>query len=178
MDKLTALWRGASYQDKLLQAYRNFNIATQSLFLLTGAGLTIATLAFGNSDHAWLSYSLLIVITTIGIYFLLKIKKLIESRSEDVNYFQNQIIEYEKSLPRNEQVLTAFKVYQKFGRTHPNPDEHFLNFLLDDSIRKQLIEKEKGHTRQILDRYLFWAFLLLWISFHLIALLSFSSSML
>lgn len=176
MDKLTALWQGASYQDKLLQSYRNFNITIQSVFLLTGTGLTIAILAFGDSDKAWLSYSLLIVITAIEIFFLYKIQRSIASRCEDVNYFQNQIIEHEKSIPRNEQVLTAFKVYQKFGRTNPNPDEHFLNFLLDDSIRKQLIEKDKGHTRQILDRYLFWAFQLLWISFHVIALLGIRSS--
>ena len=172
MDKLTALWQGASYQDKLLQSYRNLNIALQSVFLLVGSGFTIAVLAFGDYTEAWLSYTLLMLITVVANYFLCKIKSLIMARSEDVNYFHSQIVEYEKSLPKSEQVLTAFKVYQKFGRTNPNPDEHFLTFQLDDFTRKQLFEKDKGHTRQILDHRLFLGFHLLWIGFHLIGILS------
>jgi hypothetical protein len=97
-------------------------------------------------------------------------RKLINARAEDVDYFHNQIIEHEKSFPKDEQILTAFKVYQKFNRDRTNIAEYFQNFEITDSIRNQLTEKGKGHTRRLLDKYLFFGFFVVWACFHLVTL--------
>jgi len=119
--------------------------------------------------QGWLIYSLLIAVSALGIYLLIALNKLIKARSTDVNYFHRQIIEEETSLPSNEQVLTAFKVYQKFGEGDSKTKQISL---IDESVRKGLIEKGRGHTRMILERNLFWGLLLLWFSFHVVALTS------
>jgi hypothetical protein len=110
------------------------------------------------------------VVTLLGVYLLWMMRKLIASRSEDVNYYHNQIIAAEQQLPKEQQVLTAFKVYQKFGRKEADVTQHFLNLELNDTLRKQLIEKGKGHTRKLLDRNLFIGMLVVWICFHIASL--------
>lgn len=166
MNKLTALWQGAQYQDHLLQSYRKLHIILQAALLIIGVMLTIVMLSFENMVRWNFIYCLEVVVTAVALYFLWAMKKLITARSEDVNYYHNQIIAAEQQLPKEQQVLTAFKVYQKFGRKEADVTQHFLNLELNDTLRKQLIEKGKGHTRQVLDRNLFIAFLCLWICMH------------
>jgi len=170
VDKLTALWHGAQYQDHLLQSYRKLHVILQAALLVIGVMLTIATLFFKHAKESDLLYSLLIVITVFAWYMLWAMKKLIAARSEDVNYYHNQLIAAEQSLPKEQQVLTAFKVYQKFGRKEADVTQHFLNLELNDALRKHLIEKGKGHTRKLLDRNLFIGILGVWICFHIVSL--------
>lgn len=172
MDKLSALWQGATHQDKLLQAYRNFHLTTQSIFIAIGAGLSSCIVILNNPKQIWAAYGLLLTISLLGLYMLWIFRKLIRARGEDVNYFHQQIIETEKSLPKEEQVLTAFKVYQKFGRKISNPTEHFSGFLLDESVRMKLVEKTSGRARKILDQHLTTCFYMVWICFHLISIIS------
>ena len=172
MDKISTLWQGASYQDNLLQSYRDFHLTIQSILIAIGAGLSVATLTFADNLKIFSSYGLLLLITGLGIYLLFTMSNLIKARGEDVDYFHNQIIEYEKTLPKGEQVMTAFKVYQKFHRDKTNINEYFSNFDLTETIRNQLTEKGKGHTRLLLDKYLFWGFYMVWGCFHLVAIIS------
>ena len=169
MEKRSALWQGAAYQDKLLQSYRSINVTLQSALLILGAGFTIGTIAFSSSVQGWLIYSLLIAVSGLGVYLLITLNKLITSRSSDVNYFHSQIIEQEADLPPGEQVFTAFIVYQKSGQRDAKAEQLSL---ADAFSRGRLIEKGKGHTRKILERNLFWGLLLLWLSFHVVALVS------
>ena len=172
MDKLSLLWQGANYQDNLLQAYRNFHLTMQSILIAVGAGLSVATLTFDNNHKLIASYGLLLIITILAIYLLIKMRSLIKARGEDVDYYHNQIIEFEKSLPKEERTLTTFKVYQKFHRNQTDINDYFLNFELTNAVINQLTEKGKGHTRLFLDKHLFVGFLLVWLSFQLIAILS------
>ena len=170
MDKLTTLWQGANYQDNLLQAYRSFHLTIQSILIAIGAGLSIATLTIDYNLNKIFSYLLLCVISVLGIYLLLTMRKLINARAEDVDYFHNQIIEFENSCPPDQQVLTSFKIFQKFNRNKTNINEYFKIYELTDITRKELTEKGKGHTRQLLDKYLFFGFYIVWISFHFVSL--------
>ena len=97
-------------------------------------------------------------------------RNLINARCGDVDYFHNEIIEHEEILLKDGQVLTAFKVNQKFNRDKVDIHEYFANFELTPEIRKQLTEKGKGHTRKLLDKYLFRGFYGVWISLHGIGL--------
>lgn len=172
MEKLEALWQGASYQDNLLQSYRNFHLTIQSILIAIGAGISIAILSFDDLMKVVFSYLLLASVSFLGFYLLKKMKKVILARGEDVDYFHKEIIEYEKSLPKDQQVLTAFKVYQKFNRDKTNIAEYFIKFTLTDSIRSQLTEKGKGHTRKLLDQKLFYGFSLVWLCFQVVSLFS------
>jgi hypothetical protein len=68
MDKLSTFWQGATYQDSLLQAYRNFHLTIQSILIAIGAGLSVATLTFDTTLKTVFSYGLLSVITVLGVY--------------------------------------------------------------------------------------------------------------
>ena len=171
MNLLSSYWQGASYQDNLLQSYRNLHLTLQSILIAIGAGLSIAIFTFNTPMNSILSYCLLFVISMLGFYLLLTMRKLINARPEDVDYFHNQIIEFEKTLPKEEQVLTTFKVYQKFHRNKTDINQYFKTFELTEDIRMKLTEKSKGHTRKILDTQLFIGFLIVWISFHVVSLI-------
>lgn len=172
MNKIATLWQGASYQDHLLQSYRLFHFILQSVLLAIGSGLFIAILFFDDTAKASYAYVVLLIVTVLAIYLLMNMSRLIKARAEDVDYYHNQLIESESTLPREEQVLTAFKVYQKFARTKADSTAFFLQFQLTSEVRTQLTEKGKGHTRKILDHYLFLAFLMLWTCIHLMLVLN------
>ena len=173
MDKLTALWKGAAYQDHLLQSYRKLNIILQSALLGIGMWLFMVMGRFGHSVTDWLTYWLLAAVTALALYVMWTMKRLIAARSEDVNYYHNQIMEAEQSLPKEQQVLTAFKVYQKYGRKETATTSFFLNFELTPAIQKQLIEKGSGHTRKLLDRNVPIGFLCIWVFLHIVAFVNF-----
>lgn len=165
MNRLTFLWQGAKYQDDLLQAYRSFLFTMQSVLLVIGTGLSIAIIAIDDVAKIRAIYFLLILFTALAIYVVRFMKRLLVSRRDDVNYYHNKILQEEKNLPQEDQVLTAFKIYQKFSKgkseTNALPE-------ITETVRKQLIEKEKGHTRQLLDTYVTTAFLLTWVAFHIV----------
>ena len=172
MDLLSVLWKGADYQDKLLQSYRNILLTIQSVFTCMGGGLTLAVIFSKTASDFFFTYGLLVVISAVGIYLLYISKNIIHARSEDVDYFHNQIIHFEKSLVnKNDQVLTKFKVYQKYHRKKEDINAFFQSFEVTDEIRQNLTEKGKGHTRKLLDYYLYLAFGGVWASFHIISLI-------
>lgn len=172
MDTLFYLWQGAGYQDHLLQSYRGFYLNIASVLLAIGAGLTVAILAFAENSAAYLVYAILVVISVFAVCFSSVMKKLIAARTADVDYYHRQILETEKDLPRQQQVLTAFKVYQKYGAGNKGTNTFAGGFDATDDSRKQLIEKGKGHTRRILDVYLPVGFLVVWVCLHMVVLLS------
>ena len=141
-------------------------MTVQSILIAVGAGLSIATMTFDGLIKILFTYCLLLAISVFGVYLLKTMQKLIQAWGEDVDYFHNQIIEHEKTLTKSEQVLTAFKVYQKFNRNKTNNE----NFEITESIRNQLTSKGKGHTRQLLDKYLVSGFMIIWVCFHLISI--------
>ncbi|GAB1418674.1 MAG: hypothetical protein H3C41_11515 [Bacteroidales bacterium] len=172
MDKISTLWQGANYQDNLLQSYRNFHLTTQSIFIAIGVGLSVSIVSTSEINKQILLYGLLFVISSVGIYLLCKMKKLILARGQDVDYYHDQIIILEKKLSKEDRVLTAFKVYQKFNRQNVNTDDFFETFELTDKVVNELTEKGKGHTRRFLDHNLFIWFQLIWLTFHIICLIS------
>ncbi|MFY0600936.1 MAG: hypothetical protein JXR03_14775 [Cyclobacteriaceae bacterium] len=89
----------------------------------------------------------------------------IKSRKEDVDFCQRHILEFEKSLEPENQVLTRFKIYQKIGKgnkvlNQPNIDKK----LKDPRIIEILLEKGNGHTRKIIDELVPKCILIIWIA--------------
>lgn len=172
MDKISTLWQGAGYQDNLLQSYRSFHLTTQSIFIATGVGLTIAVVSIDGLEKCFLVYILLSLVSILGLYLLIKMKGLITARGEDVDYYHSEIIEYEKELPENERVLIPFKYYQKYNRQQVAIDSSSQNLRLTDEVINSLIKKGKGHTRSFLDTNLFIGYYLIWFSFHIVSIIT------
>ncbi|RYD58011.1 MAG: hypothetical protein EOP56_06985 [Sphingobacteriales bacterium] len=164
MDSIASLWRGASYQDHLLQSYRGFYLTVASISLGIGVGLVVAVHSFAGSYSAYWMYAALCFFSVWGVFFSIVMKRLIAARARDVDYYHNRILQFEKDLPEAAQVLTGFKVYQKFSRNNDTRVE------MTDAIRAQLIEKGKGHTRKLLDSQVPMMYHALWCCLHLVAL--------
>ena len=170
MDYLNYYWQGAAYQDNLLQTYRNFHLTSQSILIAIGAGLAYGVLGAAVPDSLPYVYALLVVISVLGVYLLVRMRQLIIARGQDVDFFHNRIIHLEMSLPKQEQVMTEFKVYQKFHRQQTDLNTFFEDYELSERTRAELTDKGKGHTRKFLDTHLFIGFLLVWLSFHVTCL--------
>ena len=170
MDNIQSLWMGASYQDHLLQSYRKIHLLTQAILLLIGVLLTIAIQVFSIESVSYYTYGALVVFSLFGIWFSFKMKKLIAARSEDVDYYHNSIIEAERLLPEQQQVLTNFKVYQKFR------GKGIQHIEITDELRSRLVEKGSGHARKVLDKDITTIFYILWIIINAISLASLFNS--
>ena len=170
--RLTFLWRGAQYQDSLLQAYRSFHFIIQSILLAIGAALSVAVVVTDDQRKAWAIYSLLVIVTALALRFLNMMRKLILARRDDVNYFHHHILETEKEVNADEQVLTQFKTYQKFHKKNANSAANFSLDLPSESMRQQLLEKDREHTRQLLDANASVYFLIVWGLFHVVVALA------
>lgn len=168
-NRLTFLWQGAKYQDDLLQSYRKFHFTLQATLLTIGSGLSTAILLIDDNLKAKAIYVLLIIITAFATYLLHVMQKLIMARREDVNYYHLEILKVEKTLPAEEQILTAFKIYQKYKKGHSDEKKIVHNA---EGSPTQLIEKRRGHTRKVLDRNLTIFFLAIWVSFHIVIALT------
>jgi len=173
INRLTFLWRGAQYQDSLLQAYRSIHFTMQSVLLATGAALSAGTILARDRQKAWAVYVLLVIVTVLAFRLLHIMRKLIMSRRDDVNYFHHHILETEKEIAvADERVLTQFKAYQKFHKSNNNPATKFLVDPLSEPQRQQLLEKDKEHTRQLLDANVSVYLLIVWALFHAIVALT------
>ena len=170
MDNIQALWKGASYQDHLLQSYRKIHLFTQAILLLIGVVLMIATQSIVLKPNCYYTYGVLLTFSVFGIWFSFKMKKLIAARSEDVDYYHNRIIEAERLLPEQQQVLTNFKVYQKFR------GKGLQHIEITDDLRSKLVEKGSGHTRKVLEKEMTTIFYLLWLIINAISLASLFNS--
>jgi len=171
LNRLTFLWRGAQYQDNLLQAYRSFHFVLQAILLATGAGLSVAVILTDNARMAWSIYLLLVIVTALALRLLFMMRGLILARRDDVNYFHHHLLEVEKEIGSDEQVLTRFKTYQKFHKSTKNSETEFSNEPVSQSTQ-QLLEKDKGHTRQLLDTTVSVYFLIVWGLFHAVVALT------
>ncbi len=172
INRLTFLWRGAQYQDSLLQAYRSIHFMMQGVLLAIGSALSVSVVLVNDRQKAGSIYVLLVIVTVLALRLLYLMRKLIMSRRDDVNYFHHHILDAEKEMAAAEQVLTQFKAYQKFHKSNQNPATRFSVDPLSESGRQQLLEKDKEHTRQLLDTNVSVYFLIVWGLFHAIVALT------
>lgn len=148
------------------------HLTIQSILIAVGAGLSIVTVKSIIILEVVFSYVLLIVVSGLGFYLLVKMKNLVKARGEDVDYFHNTIMEYEKGLDSEDQLMTNFKIYQILNRGNTKANEYFYSKEHKDIIRGKLTSNGNGHTRRVLDKHLFSGFTLVWISFYVVSILS------
>lgn len=164
-DSTEFILNGAIMQDTLLQSYRSFHLILQSIFVAVGAGLSIAILSFEKPIQAYLALVILVAIFVLGIYLLLRMRKIIVERGNDVNYWHRELIKAERSHIPTERFFTRFKIHQQARRKDVQHLEQL--FLSDkeisDSEIDQLIQKGLGHTRRVVDIWLFLGLWTIWL---------------
>ncbi|MBX7125049.1 MAG: hypothetical protein K1X47_05110 [Cyclobacteriaceae bacterium] len=151
----TPLYVEAGIQDQLLQSYRRFQLIVQSSLLLACVILfAVAMFVAGNTlalvIAAWMCVAI------FSRWSASRVRKMIQSRVTDVDYWQRQILDFELQHPERTPHLTNFKIHQKTRAGAVPPDSG------------QLLEKDKGHTRMLLDTLLIRAFGLTWLALGLL----------
>ncbi len=169
MSELNNLYTESAIQDNLLQSYRNFQLNMQSIFIAIGTGLTITIINTNTIFEAILIIIVFLVIAILSVFSLFKFRKVILARGYDVDYWHDRIIEAEKNVSNGKKYLTRFKVYQKLHRQDIDESE-FEQIIVNEEALKNLTEKGKGHTRKVIDTYLFRGFFVTWVVLLLVSL--------
>lgn len=166
------LLAGAQLQDSLLQNYRQIYLIVQSIFIAIGVGLCLNILSFDELVKSVLATLILVIFGSISLFLMHKIKKIIIARGEGVNYWHRKIITAEQNFPPAQRYFTEFKIYQKLHRK--DIDELKKQFLtnkeIDDDQSGLLVGKGLGHTRKILDQWLFTGILAIWVLLFVISM--------
>ncbi len=153
--------RQAGIQDSLLQSYRAYFFAIQSILLAAGAVVATLGLLDHSLDEQLVLLLILIAVFGLSLYSGIKFRNVILSRQKDVDYWQKAILEGEKLLLYDQRVFTAFKIHQKLKRQ--TLDQSALYQKMDDpAFFASLIQKDKGHTRAVVDSFVPMAFLFAW----------------
>jgi len=162
----------AELNDSLLQAYRNLHLTLQSIFMVLGAGLLVAVLHFNEALRSTLAACVLVALGIISTYILFKIRGIIIARGKDVSYWHCELIKAEQGLPPDRRYFTQFKIYQKLQRSKAEYLRQWTQLakgLTDEEIRL-LVETGLGHTRKILDKWLFIAIVVIWLLLAIIGI--------
>lgn len=159
------LIEGATLNDYLLQSYRNFHLILQSIFLAIGTGLFIAILSFNEIQKSTIASIILFALFLISFFILIKMYKIIIARGKDVNFWHRKIIGEEQNLSPDKRYFTKFKIHQRLRRSNTNDlQKLFLSEKkVEDHDINHLVEKGLGHTRKILDKWLFVGLGIIWL---------------
>ena len=165
IEYLDYLFEGAELNDSLLQAYRNFHLTLQSIFVAIGAGLSVAVLVFDEPIRSTLATLILVVLGIISIFILILMHRIIRARGNDVSFWHRKLIRAEQDLPPDRRYFTQFKIYQRLHRAEANHLQEL--FLTERKIPDEeidlLVERGLGHTRKILDKWLFIGIGIIWL---------------
>ena len=164
VDYLGYLLQGATMNDSLLQSYRNIHLTMQSIFLAIGTGLFVAVLAFNELAQSISAIAVLVVLTVIAFWAITEIRKIIKKRGEDVNFWHREVITVECSMSPCRRKFTKFKIEQSPKERRGNLEKRFLTdrVIKEDDIY-DLVEEGLGHTRKVLDVWLFDGIEVMWV---------------
>lgn len=159
------LLAGAQLNDSLLQSYRTMHLTVQSIFVAAGLGLFVAILILDGLLESSLGCFFLLALSVVALFTLYYMKRIILARGEDVNFWHRRLILAEQELPAHQRHFTEFKVEQQARRGKVG---HLRDlFLTAERIKPEdvtlLVQEGLGHTRRVLDRWLFRGILSMWV---------------
>lgn len=151
-DRLGSLLTAAAWQDSLLQAYRTLLLSSQALLLALGTGLFVADLAMDSAVRVYIASVLVLAIAIGGSYANLRLQGVVKLRSNDVDFWHEEILLYETSLPSPERLFTWFKLYQRGKELGRAPNEPRRHTLLENCSIPDLTGAGLGYTRKVIDQ--------------------------
>jgi hypothetical protein len=151
-DRLGFLLAAAAWQDSLLQAYRTMLLTSQALLLGIGTGLFVAELAMKSQVQVYVVSSLVVVVALGGSRANWRLQRVVRTRSTDVDFWHEEILECERALPLDGRAFTWFKDSQlnrEEGRPPNNPRR---KAVLKRRSIPELTSAGLGYTRNVIDR--------------------------
>jgi hypothetical protein len=152
----------AAWQDSLLQAYRTLLLASQAPLLALGTAFFVADLAMNSAIQVYVVSGLVLAIAIGGAYANWRLQGVVRSRGDDVDFWHEEILFYETSLPPRERLFTWFKLHQQCkeqGRLLNGPRR---DALLESVSIPALTGAGLGYTRKVIDRHFARALLSGW----------------
>ena len=173
-DNRDFLLQSAVWQDSLLQSYRSLHITLQSILLAIGIGLLIASMSASSFPKPTIetvtATVLLGVVGALQWFTTTRMRRIIQARGDDVNYWHRAIILAEQELPPHQRHFTNFKIHQQARRKNV---DHLRDLFLGETRISEdkadiLIEKGIGHTRRVVDQQLFLGISLIWVALFVV----------
>lgn len=152
-DRLGFLLAAAAWQDSLLQAYRTLLLASQAPLLALGTALFAADLILNSALQVYVVSGLIFAIAIGGAYANWRLQSVVKSRSDDVDFWHEELLLCETSLPPAERLFTWFKLRQWDKEHGRAPNDTRREALLGSVPIPALTGAGLGYTRKVIDRH-------------------------
>ena len=143
-DQASFLIAGITWQDSLLQAYRNYMVVTQSIFIAVGIVL-FNSQASADTINDKIPFAFpFTVIAVIGLLTLNFLSGAIIERAKSVDWWQKRLLKYERSNLMNKHFIT-FRAAKEHSFKPPEVDA--IN-LTEENI-ETLLRPDKPKARKV-----------------------------
>ncbi|MGZ6266264.1 MAG: hypothetical protein ACXWN4_05110 [Candidatus Limnocylindrales bacterium] len=158
---------GAQWRDSWLHGFRSLYLVMEVILLGLAGGLLVSIL---NLDvaRAWVPAALLVVVATISLVLLARMRRAALGLGDDVRFWHREIVRAERELPAERRVFTRFKLLQR-SRNHTDTDELAQLALstegLDEAGLDHLVEPfSSSATRRLIENRVPALIAMLWVS--------------
>ena len=152
-DRLGFLLTAAAWQDSLLQAYRTLLLSSQAPLFALGTALFVADLVMTTTARVYIVSGLVLAIAIGGAYVNWRLQDVVRSRSDDVDFWHEEILLRETSLPPQERLFTVFKLHQRDKENGRAPNDPRRDALIESVSIPALTGAGLGYTRKVIDRH-------------------------
>lgn len=141
--RVAVLLAGISWQDSLLQAYRNYLLFTQSIFLAVSIGLLTAQVSGHGMQTKIVFLAPNLAVGVLAIATLAILRRAIIDRAMAVDWWQRRLLRCEQASSSNRD-FTTYRVRKEHGFSGPEVEARDIS---DDQI-STLLRPEKPKARQ------------------------------
>ncbi|MBC7869330.1 MAG: hypothetical protein H7Y09_00715 [Chitinophagaceae bacterium] len=176
INRANYLLDGAAMTDVQLQAYRTFHLIIQSGLIVAGTVLVVAVFGLNEVFKSGLAAGGLWYTAWISRQVMTRLRIVIATSTDDVNYWHRKLICLENELPETQRYFTEFKIEQKLKKSDPNYIETLRNVFMqqrqiEESDANRLIERGSGHLRYMLEEEMLRLISFLWNFFIVISVI-------
>lgn len=151
-ERLGFLLTAAAWQDSLLQAYRTLLLSSQAPLFALGTALFVADLLLDSTARVYVVSGMVLAIAIGGAYANWRLQSVVKSRSDDVDFWHEEILRHETSFPPRERLFTWFKLRQQSKEDGRVPNDSRRDELLECLSIPALTGAGLGYTRKVIDR--------------------------
>lgn len=125
------LLEGVAWQDSLLQAYRNYMVVTQSIFLTAAIVLLNSSVTSLDTERK-LTFAIPFVgVSLLGLLTLRYLSIALVERANAVDWWQRRLLQHEMQL-KSGRHFTTFRTAKEHGFVPPDVEAHALT---DEDVR-------------------------------------------
>jgi hypothetical protein len=167
VDESAFLLQGVAWQDSLLQAYRNYMVVTQSIFLAAAVVLFNAVISATAVSTKVIFAVPFLGVSSLGIVTLRYLGIALTERATAVDWWQRRLLQHEAALSTGRH-FTVLRVAKEHGFMPPGLEAHALT---EEDLRT-LMRPNTPRVRRVFGLFI-PGFYVLWFSLLLICALAF-----